>query len=79
MSDIPKANGNVLRRNSENECGTPVGQTSVAIHGLPGFQTISFYCNKPYLHTDECAFVGKQIVVQRVRGGIEGVNNLFRP
>lgn len=63
MTDIPKPTGDVLRRNSENECGNPVGQISVAVQGLPGFQTISFYCNQPRLHTDGCRFVGKQVVV----------------
>lgn len=63
MPDIPKPQGDVLRRNAEHECGTPVGQVSVAVNGLPGFQTISFYCNKPRLHRDACAFVGKDVVV----------------
>lgn len=65
MTDIPKPQGDVLRRNAENECGTPVGQVSVKVHGLPDFQTISFYCNKPRLHRDECQFVGKDVVISR--------------
>lgn len=65
MPDIPPPSGDVLRRNAERECGTPVGQVSVKIRGLPNFQTISFYCNKERLHTDECAFVGAQVVVRR--------------
>lgn len=79
MSDIPKPSGDVLRRNAEQECGAPVGQVSVKIRDIPDFQTISFYCNKPRLHTDECEFVGKQVVVKRVRGSVNGVNSLFRP
>ncbi len=67
MTDIPKPTGDVLRRNAEAECGTPVGQVSVKIHGLPDFQTISFYCNKLRLHTDRCEFVGSQVRVQRNR------------
>lgn len=65
MTDIPKPQGDVLRRNAERECGTPVGQVNVAVHGLPGFQTISFYCNKPRLHSDECEFIGKEVLVKR--------------
>ena len=68
MSDIPKPQGDVLRRNPERECGTPIGQISAKVHGLPGFQTISFYCNKPRLHQDECAFVGKDVTVRSNRG-----------
>lgn len=64
MTDIPKPTGDVLRRNAEHECGTPIGQVSVKVRGLPGFQTISFYCNKPRLHVDSCEFVGAGIVVR---------------
>ena len=67
MSDIPKPPGAVLRRNAEHECGTPVGQINVVIDMLPGIQTISFYCNRPRLHTDECCFIGSQVIV-RARG-----------
>jgi hypothetical protein len=67
MTDIPKPSGDSLRRNSEAECGQPVGQISVLIHGIPDFQTISFYCNKTRLHTDECAFIGADLVVRRRR------------
>lgn len=66
MADIPRPNGDVLRRNPERECGTPVGQINVTVQGLPGFQTISFYCNKHRLHTDECAFVGQEVVVTHI-------------
>jgi hypothetical protein len=72
MTDIPKPQGDVLRRNPENECGTPVGQVSVKIHGLPDLQTISFYCNKPRLHTDECAFEGAEVVVKARRRPLVG-------
>jgi hypothetical protein len=65
MSDIPKPDGAVLRRNAEHECGTPVGQVNVVIHLIPGLQTISFYCNKPRLHTDQCEFIGSQVRIQR--------------
>jgi hypothetical protein len=65
MNDIPKPTGDVLRRNSEAECGTPIGQVSVVVHGLPGFQTISFYCNQPRLHGDACRFVGADLVIER--------------
>lgn len=70
MPDIPKPQGDVLRRNPEDECGTPVGQVSVRIRGLPDFQTISFYCNKKRLHTDMCEFVGKEVVVRARRGNL---------
>lgn len=63
MPDIPKPQGDVLRRNAEHECGTPIGQVNVNVQGLPGFQTISFYCNLKRLHTDACRFVGKDVVV----------------
>ena len=65
MSDIPRPTGDVLRRNAEHECGTPLGQVSVKVHGLPGFQTISFYCNKKRLHKDDCSFVGRELVVTK--------------
>ena len=65
MYDIPKPTGDVLRRNPEQECGTPIGQVSVKVHGLPDFQTISFYCNKKRLHRDECAFEGSNILVTK--------------
>lgn len=64
MPDIPKPTGAVLRRNPERECGTPVGQVSVAVQGLPGFQTISFYCNQPRLHVGGCMFIGKEVEVK---------------
>lgn len=64
MADIPKPSGDILRRNSDRECGSPVGQVNVKIHGVEGFQTISFYCNKPRLHLDACEFLGAEIVVR---------------
>lgn len=67
MADIPRPSGDVLRRNAEHECGTPIGQVNLKIHGLPGFQTISFYCNQPRLHRDECVFVSPQLVVRANR------------
>lgn len=67
MNDIPKPDSDVLRRNAERECSTPVGQVSVKVRNLPGIQTISFYCNKPRLHTDECAFVGADVVIRKRR------------
>jgi hypothetical protein len=67
MSDIPKPQGDVLRRNTEAECGTPIGQMNIKIHGLPGFQTVSFYCNRPRLHTDQCEFLGSEILVKARR------------
>jgi hypothetical protein len=67
MPDIPKPQGDVLRRNAEQECGTPIGQVSVKIQGLPQFQTISFYCNQKRLHTDECVFEGREVVVRANR------------
>ena len=73
MPDIPKPQGDVLRRNAEHECGTPVGQVNVVIHGLPGYQTISFYCNQPRLHTDACKFVAREVIVYANSG------NLFLP
>lgn len=80
MTDIPRPNGDVLRRNAEHECGIPVGQVSVKIQGLADIQTISFYCNKPRLHTDECAFVGTTVLVRarRPTDGRESIN-LHRP
>lgn len=71
MADIPKPSGTVLRRNAEHECGTPVGQVNVVIHNIPGIQTISFYCNKPRLHTDKCEFIASQVRVRRNREGID--------
>lgn len=53
----------MLRRNPENECGTPVGQINVVVQGLPGVQTISFYCNRPRLHKGMCTFVGKEVTI----------------
>lgn len=67
MTDLPRPTGDVLRRNAEHECGTPVGQVSVKIQGLPDIQTISFYCNQPRLHTDRCRFVGTQVTVEATR------------
>lgn len=72
MNDIPTPQGEVLRRNPERECGTPVGQISVKIQGISRFQTISFYCNKPRLHRDECAFVGTNVVVRARRREDQG-------
>ena len=77
MYDIPKP-GDVLRRNAETECGTPVGQVSIKINGVDKFQTVSFYCNKPRLHTDECAFEGADIVV-RARRRADGRNSIILP
>jgi len=65
MTDIPKPQGDVLRRNPEQECGNPIGQVNVAVHGLPGFQTISFYCNLKRLHNEGCKFVGNEVVIHR--------------
>ncbi len=79
MADIPRPQGDILRRNAERECGTPIGQVSVAVQGLPGFQTMSFYCNQPRLHTDECAFVGTQVIVRKNRDTVNGVNKLIVP
>lgn len=70
MSDIPRPAGDVLRRNPEGECGTPIGQLNIAVRGLSGFQTVSFYCNKSRLHQDECSFVGKDVTVRSNRGMI---------
>lgn len=67
MNDIPKPSGDVLRRNPEGECGTPVGQMNIKIHDIPGFQTVSFYCNQPRLHNDECRFEGADLVVTKRR------------
>jgi len=67
VNDIPKPTGDVLRRNPEKECGTPIGQMNIVIRGLPGYQTVSFYCNQPRLHVDDCKFVGQQITVRRNR------------
>ena len=66
MSDIHKPKGDVLRRNPERECGTPVGQVAVKIQGV-GMEVISFYCNKRRLHTDGCEFVGNDVVVRARR------------
>jgi hypothetical protein len=65
MTDIPKPQGAVLRRNPERECGTPIGQVNAVVHKLPGFHTISFYCNLPRLHSGECIFLGTSVVVRR--------------
>lgn len=70
MTDIPKPGGDVLRRNPEAECGTPVGQVNVVVHGLPGVQTISFYCNLPRLHIGGCKFVATQVVITANRSEI---------
>lgn len=67
MADIPKVQGDVLRRNPERECGTPVGQVSIKIHGIEDFQVVSFYCNKHRLHTDQCEFLGADVVVRARR------------
>ena len=80
MGELQKPSNDVLRRNAENECGTPVAQINVKINGIPDIQTISFYCNKPRLHTDECAFVGAQAIVRaRPRDDGRGAINLLRP
>lgn len=73
MSDIPKPTGDVLRRNPERECGQPVGQMNLVIHGVPGYQTVSFYCNQPRLHTDQCRFVGTHVVVYATRQVTSGL------
>ena len=65
MNNIPPPQGDVLRRNPERECGTPVGQVSIKIRGLADFQTISFYCNRPTFHAGECCFIGKDVIVRR--------------
>lgn len=67
MTDIQKPQGDVLRRNAERECGAPVGQMALKIHGLPEVQVVSFYCNQPRLHTDGCRFVGTDLVVLKRR------------
>lgn len=71
MPDIPKPSGDVLRRNPEKECGTPVGQLNVVIHGLPGYQTLSFYCNLSRLHLGGCRFVGEEVIVEANRTGLK--------
>ena len=76
MTDIPKPTGAVLRRNPEAECGQPVGQINVVIQDIPGVQTISFYCNKTRLHTDECAFEGTDVIV-RARRREDGASALY--
>lgn len=73
MNDIPKPSGAVLRRNPEAECGTPVGQVNVVIELIPGIQTISFYCNQPRLHRDDCKFVGTQVIVRSNRMKMPGL------
>jgi hypothetical protein len=79
MSDIPKPTSAVLRRNAENECGAPVGQVNLVIQMIPGIQTVSFYCNQPRLHTDECRFDGTEVVV-RARRRADGASALhLRP
>lgn len=70
MNDIPAPTGDVLRRNPEDECGRPVGQLNLVIHGLPGVQTVSFYCNQPRLHRDECMFKGSEVSVRRNRRAV---------
>lgn len=77
MADIPRPQGDVLRRNAEKECGIPVGQVSVKIQGLPDIQTISFYCNQPRLHLDGCRFEGASVVVAARRRDDETL--LLRP
>lgn len=77
MSDIPRPQGDVLRRNPEGECQTPIGQVNIAVKGLPGFQTVSFYCNKPRLHNDECEFMGAEVRVRARRR--EDQSLLIRP
>jgi hypothetical protein len=69
MADIPKAQGDVLRRNAEHECGTPIGQMGIKVHGLPDIQVVSFYCNQPRLHTDQCMFTGQSLIVKANRAG----------
>ena len=65
MNNIPRPQGDVLRRNAEHECGTPVGQVNVMIQDL-GLQSISFYCNQPRLHIGACLFRGKEVEIRRV-------------
>lgn len=69
MADTPRPSGEVLRRNPERECGTPVGQLNIKIKGIPDFQVVSFYCTLPRLHTEACCFVGSEVVVQARRRG----------
>lgn len=76
MTDVPKPQGDVLRRNPERECGTPIGQVNIAIHGLEGFQTVSFYCNRPRLHNDACKFIGKEVTVIRTQPGLNILVNV---
>lgn len=63
---VEKASNDVLRRNAEDECGTPVGQVNIMLKrgiGSKSLETISFYCNKRRLHTDQCAFEGNDVVI----------------
>jgi len=55
----------VLRRNALKECGLPVGQINIVIKDMPGYQTVSFYCNKPKSHLDLCEFKTNQVTVRR--------------
>jgi len=75
VNEIPKPSHDVLRRNAEHECGNAVGQITVLIRGIPGPQTISFYCNKPRLHTDLCEFIGTQVRVQATGHSVIQVGN----
>lgn len=61
MADNP-----VLRRNSFQECGLPVGQLNIKIKdSIRPFETISFYCTQPKGHLDLCCFEGEHLVVTR--------------
>lgn len=55
----------VLRKNALQECGLPVGQVSIVIKGRPGFETVSFYCNKTKQHLDQCAFMSAELIISR--------------
>ncbi len=58
---------NVERRNTQGECGQPIGRMVIKVEGIKEFQTIVFRCTKLPLHRDACAFEGTELIVQRKR------------
>lgn len=68
MAEVPRLTSDVQRRNPLLECGVPVGQLNIKIQGsIRPFETVSFYCNRPKLHSGECEFIGAELIVRRRR------------
>ena len=62
------ADKDILRKNSNLECGVPVGMLHIKLkNAQPGrdFESVSFYCNQSSGHQGSCCFEGKDLVIFR--------------